>query len=146
MGGHKLQSQLAKSDPWSDNPCDKEDCFVCKGEKGGKCRKKNAGYKIICKACGAEYHGETSRTLYCRGTEHLKGLNTKSKDSVLWAHCATEHNGTMVQFTMEATGYFQEPLTRQINEAVRIYHSSRIMNRKGEWKKTAVPRANYTRI
>ena len=46
---------------------------------------------------------------------------------------------------MQSTGYFKEPLTRQIDEAVRIYHAKDVMNRKGEWKKTAVPRATYAR-
>ena len=46
---------------------------------------------------------------------------------------------------MKATGYFTEPMTRQINEAVRIHHSTDTMNRKGEWKRIAVPQAQLIR-
>jgi hypothetical protein len=145
MGGQTLRSQTSKSNPWSGMPCSREHCFACQGEKGGECRRKNVGYKITCQTCKAEYHGETSRTMYCRGEEHLKALDRKSSDSVLWAHCVSKHGEEMVNFEMKATGYFTEPLTRQINEAVRIYHTENKMNRKGEWRKAAVPRATYAR-
>ena len=111
-------------------------------------------------------HGETSRTMFCRGNEqlksldlkskhsvlwshcvdkHLKSLDLKSKDSVLRSHCVEKHDGDNVLFQMKATGYFCEPLTRQGEEAVRIFHTRNPINRKGEWKKTAIPRATYAR-
>ena len=145
MGGQTLRSQTSKSNPWAGRPCNKESCFPCKNEKGGDCRRRNVGYRIICQACNAEYHGETSRTMFCRGEEHLKALNSRAKESVLWAHCESHHDGEIIPFTMKATGSFKDPLTRQINEAVRIYHAKNPMNRKGEWRKTAVPRATYSR-
>ena len=145
MGGQTLRSQTSKSNPWTGRPCDKDSCFPCKNEKGGECRRKNVGYKIVCQVCGDEYHGETSRTMYCRGGEHQKALASRSQESVLWTHCVSQHEGQMVTFAMKATGYFMEPLTRQIDEAVRIYHTKNAMNRKGEWRKTAVPRATYAR-
>ena len=83
--------------------------------------------------------------MYCRGQEHLRALHQKSKDSVLWAHCEARHGAEMVPFQMMATGYFREPLTRQIDEAVRIHHTLDTMNRRGEWRKAAVPRATYSR-
>ena len=114
-------------------------------DKGGDCRRRNVGYKITCMECQAEYHGETSRTMYSRGQEHQKGLDKKTKDSVLWNHCETEHDGIKMQFQMKATGYFTDPLTRQIDEAVRIHHTRKSMNRRGEWRKTAVPRVTFVR-
>ena len=145
MGGQTIRSQTCKSNPWADRQCGKEKCLPCRSEKGGNCRKKNVGYKITCNTCNSEYHGETSRTMYCRGEEHLKALNARSKESVLWDHCKSQHEGQMVSFTMKATGYFREALTRQIDEAVRIFHTSNAMNRKGEWRKTAVPKATYAK-
>ena len=77
----------------------------------------------------------------------VKALRLKSKDSVLWLHCVAEHDGASVQFKMKTTGYFADPRTRQdfVEEAVRIFHTSNPINRKGEWKKTAIPRATYVR-
>ena len=76
---------------------------------------------------------------------HLKALGLKSKDSVLWSHCVDKHDGDNILFPMKATGYFCEPLTRQVEEAVRRFHTRNPINRKGEWKKTAIPRATYAR-
>ena len=75
----------------------------------------------------------------------LKTLGLKSKESVLWSHCVDIHDGAKVQFKMKAPGYFADPLTQQVEEAVRIFHTSNHINRKGEWKKTAIPRATYAR-
>ena len=36
--------------------------------------------------------------------------------------------------------FFREPLSRQVDEAVRIYNALNSLNRKNEWRKTAVPR------
>ena len=140
-----LRSQLSKSNPWPRKTCGSEKCFPCKEEGGGNCRRKNVGYVITCKECKTEYHGETSRNMFSRGEEHLRALSKKSPESVLWNHCVTVHNEQMTTFSMKATGYFTDALTRQINEAVRIQHCKRSMNRKGEWRKAAVPHALFIR-
>ena len=41
--------------------------------------------------------------------------------------------------------FFKDPLTRQINEAVRIANTTNNMNRKNAWKKTAVPLTTFVR-
>ena len=146
MGGQTLRSQLSKSNPWPNATCGDAKCFPCREEKGGgNCRRKNVGYSITCKICKAQYHGETSRNMFSRGEEHLRALESRTKESVLWNHSTTCHGGRETKYTMKATGYFMDPLTRQINEAVRIHHSSNTLNRKGEWRKTAVPQAQYIR-
>ena len=83
--------------------------------------------------------------MFSRGEEHHRALNNKSKESVLWTHCLARHQGQLVPFCMRASRYFVEPLSRQVDEAVRIFHSKNLMNRKGEWKKTAVARPQYLR-
>ena len=146
MSGQTIRSQISKANPWPNKTCEDPKCFPCKEEKGGgNCQRKNVGYCITCKACKAEYHGETSRNMLTRGEEHLRALENKSKNSVLWNHCVTHHQGEETPFTMKATGYYTEPLTRQINEAVRIHHCTNLMNRKGEWRKTAAPRPQFIR-
>ena len=146
MGGQTLKEQICKSNPWSGKSCGHIQCFACKEEKGGECRRKNVGYKITCSECACEYHGETSRTMFCRGKEHLRGLTQRKKESVLWEHCESVHEGREVGFRMQATGYYRDPLSRQINEAVRIYNANNVMNRRNEWRRTAVSRATYERL
>ena len=68
-GGISIKNLLQKSDPWANEKCDKEDCFPCKGEKGGSCRRNNVTYKICCSTCheagqNAQYIGETGRNMY----------------------------------------------------------------------------------
>ena len=130
-GGQTLRSQLSKSDPWAGEKCDKATCFPCRKSGGGNCRRKNVGYRITCEECKADYHGETSRNMFTRGEEHLRALNNKARDSVLWSHCISDHDGQEPSFSMKACGYFNDPLTRQINESVRIHTSPNSMNRKG---------------
>ena len=143
MWGQTLKQQLCRSDPWTGKPCGHPQCFACKEEKGGNCRRKNVGYAITCKECKATYHGETSRTMFCRGREHMKSFEQRKRESVLWEHCQLVHEGRDVGFKMKAAGYYKEPLTRQVNEAVRIFNGPNTMNRKNEWRKTAVPRAIF---
>ena len=145
MGGSTLRSQTCKSNPWNGKTCGRQNCFPCQAEKGGDCRRRNVGYSITCQSCKAVYNGETSRSMYCRGEEHLRALNHKRKESVLWTHCEEKHDGEVTPFRMKATGFFSDPLTRQIEEAVRIFHTRNTINRKGEWRKTAIPRASYAR-
>ena len=140
-----MRSQTCKSNPWNGKTCGRQNCFPCQAEKGGDCRRRNVGYSITCQSCKAVYNGETSRSMYCRGEEHLRALNHKRKESVLWTHCAEKHDGEVTPFQMKATGFFSDPLTRQIEEAVRIFHTRNTINRKGEWRKTAIPRASYAR-
>ena len=144
-GGQTVKSQLCKSDPWAGGTCGKATCFPCQKSGGGNCKRKNVGYCITCEECGAEYHGETSRNMFSRGEEHLRALSNKTRESVLWNHCLNDHNGEQAAFTMKACGYFSEPLSRQIHEAVRIHNAVNIMNRRGEWKKTAVSQAHFIR-
>ena len=83
--------------------------------------------------------------MFTRGEEHLRALANKAGESVLWNHCMNEHDGQEATFTMKASGYFAEPLSRQIHEAVRIHNSTNTMNRRGEWKKAAVSQARFVR-
>ena len=122
--GTTLKSKLQKSDPCRGDPCGEPNCFPCQGSKGGNCRRKNVTYQIVCEECEkggvvAHYKGETSKNNYTRGSKHLEQLKGRSKDSVLWAHCKEHHESKEVQFRMEKTGAFTDPLSRQIMEGVQ---------------------------
>ena len=104
-------------------------------------------YQISCQECGgrskkSEYTGETSRTAYLRGREHLEGLAEEKEDNPLWKHCLSDHGGEKVGFRMKVLRGHRSPLTRQIHEAVQIQYSTAdvVMNSKGEWNGARIPR------
>ena len=67
------------------------------------------------------YEGETGRSARLRGAEHLKDFEKKREKSVLYKHKVSDHPHEEVKFKMEITQKFKDALTRQANEAVRIY-------------------------
>ena len=149
--GTSLKEILQKSDPWAGGQCGSDDCFPCKGSKGGDCRRNNVTYQIVCEECEsgnvvAHYKGETSKNTYTRGLKHLEQLRNKSKDSVLWAHCKEHHQSSVVSFKMEKTGSFSDPLSRQIMEGVQINVFGGItLNRQSAWRQPAVSKVKFTR-
>jgi hypothetical protein len=83
------------------------------------------GYRWRCQTCEERdvvkvYEGETGRSARLRGAEHLKDFEKKEK-SVLYKHKMSDHPNEEVKFKMETTQKFKDALTRQANEAVRIY-------------------------
>ena len=73
------------------------------------------GYILICDECGGDkvcYVVETGQN-----TTKYQG---KHPDSPIWKHAQMAHGGnTAVSFSMKVIKSFRDPLTRQINEAVR---------------------------
>ena len=83
-GGLKI-GNIAKSDPLSPSTCGKEDCFPCTSGGGGDCRKSCSAYRLECEECEkndqkAVYEGETGRSCYCRGLEHVARLSKEKDD------------------------------------------------------------------
>ena len=77
--GTSLNQQLQRSDPFKPEKCDRENCFVCTTGGKGSCKTIGVNYQISCEDCEEEivtteesYKGETSRTPFVRGSEHLE--------------------------------------------------------------------------
>ena len=101
-----------------------------------------------CKSEGiaSEYKGETGRTAYARGKEHLDDLVKKKSCSPLWAHCQAAHESQPEDFRMEVTARFNTALPRQITEGVQIHNfPGRLINRRSEWRKPGVARTKISR-
>lgn len=151
QGGIPLKSLLCTSAPKEDDTCGKTDCKVCGSEttKSSDCKKISKGgigYEIKCKTCENDskvslYHGETTRTLYTRAKEHFD----PEEDTPVTKHSMAFHPGEDPNFDVRITGRFKDPLTRQINEGVRINNSKSnpgyLMNSKAEFRQGVVPRA-----
>ena len=148
QGGRQVKSMLQRNNPGKTRGCNSPDCLACKQGrgKGGDCRKNNVGYELVCDLCGAEsvcYVGETAQNVYTRGLKHIANYRGKQKDSPLWKHAQMEHEGSLeVSFSMKVVKAFTDPLTRQVNEAVRIENCSARtqLNSKSEWHGPATVR------
>ena len=151
-GGVSLRQMLQRSNPWAGKKCGRDDCFPCtSGDKGGECGRSNVTYRIACVGCGeegiaSEYKGETGRTAYARGKEHLDDLAKKKACSPLWSHCQTDHESQQEEFKMEVTGMFKTSLPRQLTEGVQIHNfPGRLINRRSEWRLPGVARTEVSR-
>ena len=106
--GVKLQDLLHKSDPWANSDCHRENCFTCssshKSEAGEykNCHTRSIVYGTWCQTCLGEkvpkvdkgkrkravesiwsgpyykYIGESSRSSFERGQEHMKDPPSKA--------------------------------------------------------------------
>ena len=100
----------------------------------------------MCKNRGIDrtYEGETCRSVYLRGQEHLKDYKKKNDKSVMYKHVRKEHKNeeTQVQFRMEVVGRFKHPMNRQIDEGIRIQrkHPDTLLNSKAEFHGPVVRR------
>ena len=74
--------------------------------------------------------------------EHLAAYRKKKSDSVLYKHKLSDHRDENVEFEMKISGVFKDALSRQANEAVRIYsrQNSEILNSKSEFNHPSVAR------
>ena len=147
-GGRQIKSILQRNNPSKSKGCESLECLVCKHGRGegGDCRRNSVGYEMYCDICGPEnvcYVGETAQNAFTRGLRHVANLRGKQKDSPLWKHSVLEHQGSLdVSYSMKVVKTFTDPLTRQVNEGVRIEHCSATiqLNSKSEWHGPATVR------
>ena len=121
---------------------------MCETGGRGSWSKEGINYKFNCLECenigsGGFYHGESSHNGYTRRDELTKELDRENKSSVLLRHSREKHGGVIPDFQMNITGYYrQDPMLRQISEAVRISGVAREhrINNKTEWNYINLPR------
>ena len=102
------------------------------------CVRRNVNYEILCtrEGCDHVYIGETGRNAFCRGREHLKGMEKMCGDSVLVEHLRDYHDSDMSdppchKFRMNVTNCHSTALDRLVTEAVKIDTSAKTtMNRQ----------------
>ena len=147
QGGIKVKNLLAKANPFPTADCLDVLCPICKrtsvSEPGDKptyrtpCSTEGVGYRIVCLNCKEQgklstYEGETGRPAKVRFIEHIKNLNKKSDLSPLHKHQTNHHPNDPSKWHFSITSVFKDPLTRQVDEAIRIskLESSSIFNSK----------------
>jgi hypothetical protein len=91
------------------------------------------------------YIGETCRSAYERGFEHIDDIRQLKPSSHLLKHLVDQHEGEdfgQVDFRMEIVTYSRTAYERQIMEAVQIQHhrEHNLLNSKAEFNRSAIPR------
>ena len=93
-----------------------------------------------------KYIGESARSCFERGSEHLDDMVHLRTSSHLLKHYLTSHEGediNNITFRMKAVKFHRSAFERQIHESVRIQSSRGIhdlMNSKSEYNRCALPR------
>ena len=101
-----LKKMLQRSSPLKERQCRRMDCLVCTTGGKGPCDRQGGTYEIVCNECDSVYIGESSRSAYTRGAEHMKLFSKKDERSALWRHCKEKHGGELRDFNMSVTGFF----------------------------------------
>ena len=128
--GCKIRDKISNArDPWMKEHCRRENCFMCTSGNVGDCWQTNATYVVICNVCmelenkEVEYFGESGRTLFSRGLNHLTGLRLGTKGNVLHEHNKEAHKHfkmTREHWTMKMTGRYRTNIERQASEGLQI--------------------------
>ena len=123
---------------------------MCRTKGKGECRVESVVYKIWCGKCEGEgrrriYVGETGRSAWERGKDHLKAWREKEEGSFMWKHQCNEHGEDGMEegdIKMEVIGKPRKALQRQVEEAVRIGEEKpgEVMNSKKEFGHNKIPR------
>ena len=157
QGGSKIKNLLVKQNPFPTSDCHDAICPLCKktsvSETGDKptyrvpCSTESVGYRIVCIDCQmngklAAYEGETGRPAKVRFSEHIKQLKQQSDQSPLYKHQALHHPREANKWHFSIVSTFRDPLTRQVNEAVRISKlpPSAVLNSKSEFNRAPLIR------
>ena len=158
--GTPMSMLLPSTNPWGPQDCLREDCVTCRqgDERRIDCRKRNILYESECTICKKTkdegdreriksgrgvYVGESSRSIYERSKEHVAGRVIQDEDNHQIKHWLSSHEDLLAppEFKFTIIKTFQDPLTRQLSEAVRIERrGEEILNSKSEFSRCRVPR------
>ena len=160
--GSPLSMLLPSTNPWGPQDCLRKECVTCAQDDNKRidCKKRNILYESECVICGEErkrmekskdwkdtgrgvYVGESSRSIFERAKEHVAGRNSLDEDNHQIKHWISSHEDLLAppKFKFKIVKTFQDPLTRQLAEAVRIeLRGEDILNSKSEFSRCRVPR------
>ena len=157
--GDALGVLLPSTNPWGPMDCGRKDCVPCgqEDERRLDCRRRNILYENVCQLRHQEdgkekkdrkdergvYIGESSRSMHERAKEHVADRVSMQEDSHMLKHWLCDHPDLLEppKFKFRIIRSFQDPLTRQLAEAVRIERSGEgILNSKSEFNRCRIPR------
>ena len=115
-----------------DSNCGRGDCIIHTNGGRGQCNREGVVYRGKCSKCQegsreAIYIGESGRSGYVRGKEHLAAIKEphKHKNNAFAKHVLEHHRGEKdVKFTIDIIKSYKKPLERQVREGVEIYRAN----------------------
>ena len=152
--GTMVRRLLCRSNPWAGGKCGRDNCLSClNGPDNQNCFAKNILYEIKCLDClksnpsaSVLYIGESSRTAFCRSSEHLIGYQKGITSNPLHKHSIDQHQGSKnIKFEFKVVKQFFTALSRMVAESVHIARKSEVssnilLNSKGEYNRCKLPR------
>ena len=142
--GRSVFSELRRADPWAEH-CQREKCYLCRTQPG-KCTTQGIVYFFDCIECKVQgkqsrYYGESARTSYDRGAEHLNAVINMDPASPLVEHHLEMHQDREPSFEMKVHSQHRSALQRQATEGYLIgsFKGDHLMNRRGEWGQNLPP-------
>ncbi len=109
--------------------CGRNDCMIHTSGGKGDCNVEGIVYKVQCLKCKEQnidsvYIGESSRSGYVRGKQHLEAARTpKTHESNAIARHIIEYHESKNDYTtfkMDIINTFNRPLQRQLKEGIEI--------------------------
>ena len=119
--------------------CGRVDCLMHSMGSRGDCNVEGVVYRGTCKLCAtngksAIYIGESGRSMYTRGKEHLIVIKNPNnhKNNAFAKHSIEHHNSTETQYKIDIIKSYKKPLERQVREGVEIIRmqADTVMNSK----------------
>ena len=113
-------------------------CEVCNPEEETKPEK----VRELGKKEGV-YVGESARSIFERASEHRGDMLARKDDSHVIKHWLSSHQelNSPPKFRIKVIGKYQDAMTRQIAEAVRIdLRGENVLNSKSEYSRCRIPR------
>ena len=94
----------------------------------------------------AHYVGESARSAYERGKEHMEGYKQGREENHMVKHKLMDHPGEEVTFKMKVLVRHRSSFERQETEAVLIEMKEKdgLLNSKGGFNRCALPRIQVT--
>ena len=89
------------------------------------------------------YVGETYRSSFERGSEHISSYSNRSETSHMWKHHSSKHREEEeISFSMKVIKQHRTSFSRQTHEAdlIEMMDSGEILNSKGGFNRCSIPR------
>ena len=134
--GCTIKSMLQRSNPFGVKDCLRDRCLICSQGCGTDCRTRGCVYEFLCVDCSRRYRGQTGRSIYERGVEHLKAWEREEDGCPLQRHANLYHGGGHFEVQVKVLSKcYGRPTKRLITEAVLIDElpDNEAMNSKSEW-------------
>ena len=160
-GGRSIKSDIVKSNPFpTKEGCGRAGCMMCILEPSkGRCWVSNIVYNITCNRspCTEEpalptYVGESCRSGFVRGGQHLSLYKGRKDNSFLWKHSKEKHLGVIGDrdYKMTLAERCRGPLPRVLTEAVLIQQNessskTENLNSKMEYFRPEYVRSSFSK-